>query len=252
MGQADWNDLGNSLTTAALARGVTAGLTPPNSSITNAFVYGYNSLDGNVAGAHGKYVDLTGFTPTGSGPANPDGGGSIRGCVKRVPSTNVSGFSPFLFFCAAGSPPAVEDQAYMLGLLDADPYEIVLAKGLIIGGLVEAPEGSEELTILARSSSQYNIGDDLWQHLRLDVLVQPNGDVLLKCFENDLNNQPIGDTPDWQNINGFDPNGFIDDAIQIATGSPPLLGGYCGFAFAYSTSINRRGAFDAIEAYRAA
>lgn len=249
MGQADWNDLGSSISEASLKRGVTAGLTPPPSSISNSFVYGYNSVDGTVTGAHGKYVDLSGFTPTGSGPAVPDGGGSIRGCVKRVPGSNNTGFTPLLFFCAQGSPPSVNDEAYMLGLLDADPYEITLAKGLIIGGIVE---DVESIAILASSSAQYNIGDDQWHHLRMDCLVEPNGDVLIKCYENDLSSQPIGDTPSWQNIDGFNPDGFIDDRLRIASGSDPLLGGYCGFAFAFSEALNRRAAFDAIEAYRGA
>lgn len=244
MGYADWGDVGNSLTTADLARGVTAGLAPPDGG--GSFVYGYNSLDGTVAGAHGKYVDLTGFTPTGTGPAAPDGGGSVRGCLKRVPSSNTVNFTPLLFFAAQGAPPSVDDVAYMLGLLDADPYEIVLAKGKIGGGIVE---GASDLVILRRSSAQYVVGDDEWHHLRLDCIVEPNGDVLLKMYENDLSAHPIGGTPDWQAIAGM--SDFIDDRLQIASGSAPLLGGYCGFAFAVSNGINRRGAFDAIEAYRA-
>ncbi len=243
MGQADWNDLGSCLTTATLMRGVTAGLTPPNGG--GSFVYGYNSLDATVTGAHGKYVDLSGFTPTGSGPAVADGGGSVRGAVKRVASTNNTGFSPFLFFAAQGSPPSVNDEAYMLGLLDADPYEIVLAKGLIVGGIVE---GDDDLTILARSSAQYNISDDLYHHLRLDVIVEPNGDVLLKVFENDLTVNPIT-APSWSSITGI--SDYIDDLLQINSGSAPLLGGYCGFAMAVAESLNRRSAFDGIEAYRA-
>jgi len=247
MGQLDWNDLGGALSTATLARGVTNGIDRPPSSIANDFVYGYNSLDGTVTGAHGKYVDLPGFTPTGSLLSAPDGGGSIRGCVKRVSSPNNTGMTPMLFFCGQGAPASVNDYAYILGLLDADPYEIVLAKAQIVSGLVAS---DENVTILARSSAQYAMGDGLWHHLRLDAIVEPNGDVLLKCFENDLNLHPIGDSPDWQNIGGFPSGGVVDDVLQILTGTPPLWGGYAGFAFQVSQSLNRRGAFDAIEAFR--
>jgi hypothetical protein len=96
------------------------------------------------------------------------------------------------------------------------------------------------------------MGDGLWHHLRLDAIVEPNGDVLLKCFQNNLNTHPIGTPggPDWQNIPGFPANGVVDDVLQILTGKPPLWGGYCGFAFQVAEALNRRAAFDAIEAYR--
>ncbi|MEN6368302.1 MAG: hypothetical protein ABFD77_01215 [Thermotogota bacterium] len=248
MGQLDWQDVGGSLSTATLARGVTNGIDRPPSVGPNDFVFGYNSLDGTVIGAHGKYVDLSGFKPTGTLLSDPDGGGSIRGCVKRVSSPNNTGMSPMLFFCGQGAP-SVNDWIYALGLLDADPYEIVLAKTKIVTGLVEA---DENMQILARSSSQYAMGDGAWHHLRLDAIVEPNGDVLLKCFENDLNTHPIGTPggPDWQNIPGFPSAGIVDDVLQILTGSPPLWGGYCGFAFQVQQALNRRGAFDALEAYR--
>jgi len=247
MGQLDWKDIGGALSTATLARGVTNGIDRPNSSITNDFVYGFNSLDATVTGAAGKYVDLTGFTPTGGLLSDPDGGGSIRGCVKRVSSPNNTGMSPMLFFCGQGAPVSVNDYAYILGLSDADPYEIVLAKAQLVSGLV--PD-EENVTILARSASQYAMGDGLWHHLRLDAIVEPNGDVLLKASENDLAAHPVGDTPYWQNIPGFPSGGVVDDVLQILTGSPPLWGGYAGFAFQVTESLNRRGAFDAIEAYR--
>jgi len=249
MGQLDWKDVGGSLSTATLARGVTSGIDRPPSVGANDFVYGYNSLDGTVTGAHGKYVDLGGFNPTGSGLSVPDGGGSIRGCVKRVSSPGNVGMSPMLFFCGQGAPVSVNDYCYILGLSDADPYEIVLAKAPLVSGLVAS---DENVTILARSSNQYAMGDGQWHHLRLDAIVEPNGDVLLKCFENNLSTHPIGTPggPDWQNIPGFPAGGVIDDVLRILTNRAPLWGGYCGFAFQVAASLNRRGAFDAMEAYR--
>jgi len=251
MGQQDWADLDSSLTDATLKRGVTAGIAGPAGG--NSFVYGYNSLDAEAVGAHGKVVDLTGFTPTGSLLTVPDGGGSVRGCVKRVSAPNNMGMSPMLIACAQGSGPSVNDYAYLLGLSDADPYEIVLAKAPILSGLAEA---DENVMILARSSTQYSMGDGLWHHLRLDAIIQPNGDVLLQAFENDLATHPLGTAPVWTEIPGF-PNGqpsgdygYIDDALFVATGLAPLWGGYWGWAYAVNAAINRRGAFDALEAYR--
>lgn len=245
MGQADWSELGSSLSIATVARGVTAEITPPSGG--GSYVYGFNSLDGTVTGAAGIFVDLTNFTPTGSGPAVADGACSIRGCLKRVASPNNTGFSPMLFACAQGSPPSVTDNAYIIGLSDADPYEIVLAKGAINAGLITT---SDSLTILETSSAQYAMSDDLWHHVRLDAIVQPNGDVLLRGYTNDLAVNAIGTTPDWQVITGWTSTGFIDGKTQINSGSAPLLGGYMGFAFQVAASLNRRSAFDAIEAYR--
>lgn len=252
MGQADWNDLDSALTTASLMRGVTTEIAGPAGG--NSFVYGYNSLVSDVKGVHGKYVDLTGFTPTGSLASVPDGGGSIRGCLKRVSSPNNTGMSPMLFGCAQGGPPSVNDSAYILGLLDADPYEIVLAKAPLVAGLVD---DDEDVSILARSAAQYSMGDGLWHHLRMDAVVQPNGDVLIQCFANDLAAHPLGTAPSWEEIPGFpdgapdDEYGVVDGVTQITTGTAPLWGGYWGWAFQVDNALNRRGAFDALEVMRA-
>jgi hypothetical protein len=245
MGQADWGDLSGALSDANLKRGVTAGIAGPPGS--NGFVFGYNSLVSTVTGAHGKYVDLAGFTPTGSLLTNPDGGGGVRGAIKRVASPNNTGMTPVLFFCAQGGPPTVNDEAYMLGLMDRDPYKIVLAKGPIVGGITEDMEDGK---LLVEGSQEFAMGDGLWHHLRLDPIVEPNGDVLLKCYYSDLNVHDIH-SPDWQLVPGFSADGYIDDALHIATGTAPLWGGYTGFAFAINEALNRRGAFDALQAFRA-
>lgn len=245
MGQIDWEEIDQTLSAATLARGVTAAIAGPAGG--NGFTFGYNSLDGTVTGAHGWFVNLAGFIPTGSGPAVADGGASVRGCVKRVSSPNNIGFSPFLFACLQGSSPNVNDMAYMIGLSDADPYEIVLAKAPIVSGLRES---DDDVVILRSSSSQYSMGDGLWHHIRLDAVVQPNGDVLLKCYDNNLTTNPIGGSFSWQAIAGM--SDFIDDVLQINTGSAPLWGGRVGFVFACHEALNRRGAFDALQAARQA
>lgn len=253
MGQGDWTDLDNSISTASLKRGVTAEIAGPAGG--NSFVYGYNSLVGDASGAHGKYVDLAGFNPTGTLLTVADGGGSVRGAIKRVTSPGGNtGFTPLLFFCAQGGPPSVNDYAYLFGLSDADPYELALAKAPIVSGIVDS---DENVTILARSTAQYSMGDGFWHHLRMDPIVEPNGDVLLQCYENDLVAHPIGTTPTWDEIPGF-PNdgpssgyGVVDGVTEITSGSAPLWGGYVGWAFVINNALNRRGAFDALQAYRA-
>jgi hypothetical protein len=133
----------------------------------------------------------------------------------------------------------------MLGLSDNTPYSIVLAKGQIVEGL---RLDAENVHILRTGSAQYNMGDGLWHHLRLDAIVEPNGDVLLKCYANDLVAHPINTTPTWQAIAGM--ADYIDDVNHINSGSAPLWGGCCGFAFSVHQALNRRGAFDGLQALR--
>lgn len=242
MGQADWHELDSGLAAASLRRGVvfgTGGFVPPSGG--GSFVFGYNSLVA-AKGAHGMYVVLPGFDPTGDGLPPPSGGGIVRGAVKRVASPGATGMSPLLFFAAQGT--SVNDRAYLLGLSDADPYEIVLAKAPIVAGLVEA---DTNVTILRRSSAQYNLGDNLWHHLELQCIVEPNGDVLLKAQRSDLALHSIM-APSFAPIPGMDD--FVDDNLYVNTGSAPLWGGRVGFAFAVNDQINRRGAFDGLQAYR--
>jgi hypothetical protein len=245
MGAVDWADLDDGLSAATLARGVTGAIAAPAGG--SGFVYGYHSVASAPAGgAAGKLVSLTGFQPTGSGPTVADGGCSIRGCLQRVPSPGATGMSPMLFACAQGGvTPSVNDYAYLVGLSDSSPYSVMLAKAPIVRGLVA---GATDLVTLRTGSAQYVIGDALWHHLRLDAIVQPNGDVLLQVFANDLTLHPLGTAPDWQAIAGM--SEYIDDVLMINTGTAPLWGGCLGFAFAVGTALNRRGAFTELEAYR--
>ena len=55
MGQADWAELGSSLSIATLERGVSAGVTPPSGG--GSYIYGWNSLDATVTGAQGMYLE---------------------------------------------------------------------------------------------------------------------------------------------------------------------------------------------------
>lgn len=231
MAEADWTYLNDGLDANALARGVTAGIGRPPGG--GQFLYGFNSLAA-VQGAAGLFVSLQNFAPMAKG-------GSIRGCIQRGPSAGPTGFSPLFFLCAQG--PSVNDRAYLLGLSDDDPHHIVLRKGPIVSGAGAADDPG----VLLRSADSYAVG--AWLHLRLDVIANPNGDVVLSVFQNDLGAHPIGTAPDWKAVNGM--ASFIDDRLAVNTGTMPLTSGRGGFAFAVRDTT-RRGFFDAIEIDRQA
>lgn len=245
MGQADWTELGSSLSTATVKRGVGPLIAPPNGGGDNTFVF--NSI-ATAIGAVGFYCNLSGFSPSNPG-TTPIGGGAIAGAMKRVSSPSNTGFSPFLFICAEGGPPSVNDNAYMVGLSDADPYRIMLAKAPLISGLNEA---ATDFIKLAESSAQYAMADQLWHHLMLAARVQPNGDVLLKVYSNDVDLHGL-DAPasfDWQPITGISVDGIIDDNTAITTGTDPLWGGYAGYGYAVNSGLYRRAAFSGLQIKR--
>lgn len=68
------------------------------------------------------------------------------------------------------------DSAYLLGLSDDDPHRIVLGKGAVTVGLPTADGPG----VLLKSSASFT--QATWLHLRLDVIVNTNGDVVLKVF----------------------------------------------------------------------
>ncbi len=240
MGQSNWALLADSISDASVKHTVTEGIASPNNDGSD--VYGFHSLTSAVAGVTGRYLNQSGFTPTGSGPGNADGGTSIRGALKRLASPGNTGFAPFYFVCCQDMPPSANSTAYMIGLGDSDPYEVVLAKGPLAGGL---NPNAENVTILAKSSATFSMADDLWHHLRLDANVKGKGDVRLQVYQNDLTVNPIGQAPDWQAIEGI--VDFVDDGLAINSGSLPLFGGCAGYAFYVDRALNRRAAFDAIE-----
>jgi hypothetical protein len=166
-------------------------------------------------------------------------GGSIRGCIQRGAGGGPTGFSPFLFLCCQGN--SVNDSAYMLGLSDDDPHRVVLRKGAIAVGLPDA-DGPGVLLKSAASFAQAT-----WVHLRLDVIVNTNGDVVLKVLSNDLAAHPLGTAPDWQLVAGMVQ--FIDDQLGINSGSQPLTSGRVGFGMSVK-DITRRAYFDHLELFR--
>jgi hypothetical protein len=231
MAEADFLFLTGGLDAPTVARGVSSGFTPPTGG--GAFVFGFHSLIA-ASGVVGLYAAQANFNPLLDDSAAPSGG-SVRGAMKRAASAGPIGFAPFLLIGLQGS--SVNDQGYLLGLSDNDPHEVVLVKGAPIGGL--DPTGSG---VLRRGSETFV--PDTWHHLRLDMIVNPNGDVILKCFKN------VGSVlaPSWVAIPGM--ADFVDDALSVNSGSAPFIGGHVGYAFEVTESANRRAFFDQIECHR--
>ena len=237
MAELDFADLNDGLDVSEVDRGVTAGVDKPPGG--GNFVFGFNSLVA-AAGAVAKKVS----PQTGSNFDPLLKGGSIRGVVKRGASPGPIGWAPFLFIGHQGpNPGSVVDLSYMLGIEDAEPFRIVLRKATLDSGIPLADESNS----LWRSSDTTGLAEDKFFHLRLDMVVNLNGDVVLKVFENDLTQQPLGVAPVWQAIGGM--ADFIDDALGINTGSQPFVSGRMGFGCQFSDA-SRRAYFDHAEALK--
>lgn len=229
MASTDWTFLNDGLDIATVDRGVTAGVARPPGG--GSFLYAFNSLAA-VEGCVALFANLVDFAPMAKG-------GSIRGVVQRGPGGGPTGFSPFLYLCCQGN--SVNDQAYLLGLSDDDPHRVVLRKGTVTTGLPDADGPG----VLLKSSESF--AQATWLHLRLDVIVNESGDVVLKVFRNDLDAHALGTPPDWQPVPGMAE--FIDDHLGINSGSQPLTSGRGGFGFSVR-DVTRRGFFDHLELYR--
>lgn len=229
MASGDWTELTNSLSTSDIDRGVTGGIARPSGG--GQFVYGFHALSGN-AGAAGLFTNQANFAPTAEGAR-------IAAAIQRGKSGGPKGFSPVLFACLQGS--AVEDNGYLLGLSDADPHHVVLKKGPV-AELVGEDVGSGG--VLAAGTVAYSPGD--WLHLRLDVVVNDNGDVVLTVQQNDLTANDVT-APVWEDVPGIDQ--FIDDALGVNSGSQPYTSGRVGFGF-YADAAARRAFIDHVEIAR--
>jgi len=239
MAEADWTQLSGGIGSGSLLQGVTAGVPAPNGG--GSFIYGFASLD-TTTGAAGLFVNATNFAPN-TGGVSGLGGGSVTAAVQRGVGGGNTGFSPWIFVC--GQTTTVGGKAYLLGLADSDPSRIVLVKGILSAGIPGTPVATPPINgVLAASNETYPVGT--WLHIRLDAVVNANGDVVLNCFQNDLTANPVT-APGWSLIPGI--SEFIDDALQVNTGSAPLVQGYLGFGF-NTSNVTRRGYFDQLTVVR--
>jgi hypothetical protein len=231
MAETDWTFLNDGLDAATVDRGVTTAIARPPGG--GSFVFGFNSLS-TAQGAVALFTNQLNFAPMAKG-------GSVRGAIQRGVSGGPLGFAPFFFVGLQG--PSVNDLGYLLGLGDGDPHHVVLRKGALSGGLPDIPPGTQG--VLRRSTGTFMPGT--WVHLRLDMIVNLNGDVLLQVFQNDLVANPLGGAPSWQPVPGM--SEFIDDALGINSGSQPFTSGRAGFGF-FTKDVTRRGFLDHVEVYR--
>jgi hypothetical protein len=233
MAQLDWKNIVGSAVAPDVERGVSAAITPPNGGGT--FVYGVNSIS-LVNDVAGIYVDLVGVSPTSSGVR-------VSAALQRGASGNSTGQASYIWVQSTGT--GIADTAYILGLSDADPSRIILRKGRVVDGLPDlTPDPLTNGNLLA-STATYSQGE--WVHIRLSAIVQDTGDVLLRVEQNeDIGTNPVT-APVWTVPAGMEGTGsitgFIDDTLQVNTGSAPLASGYIGVAFRLD-GIGQRGFVD--------
>ncbi len=231
MSQADWAEMANSLNTAIVTRDPSGGYTPPNGG--GAFIFGYHSI-ATADGAVAKYVNLANFNPVAATK-----GGQVTGAILKGPG-GITQSSAFLFICAVGAD--VMDKAYMIGLNSNDPSSIKVYKGPLVNGIpaTDPAAAADGKTLL--TSDQAYVADE-WIHVRMDAIVQPSGDVLIKCYQNDLVANPVT-APVWVALPGCE--SFVDDVLGVKSGTLPFDGGYLGHGFEVGI-ISRVAQFDFVK-----
>lgn len=213
-----------------MVRNPTSGVPRPPGGGNEIFVMHSRVVQ---AGAVGLFANQVGFAPMGFG-------GIIHGAMVKLLSGGGTNFGAMFFFSAQG--PDVGDLAYILALSEADPAHLILKKAKINDGLLDEAPNPTVNKILRRSTATFAQGE--FAHVRLRVIDQPGGDVVLKVQRNDLT--VIGAdvaVPVWADVPGMLP--FTDDVTQINTGSAPLAGGRAGKA-GFFKDVNRRIAFDQV------
>lgn len=229
MASTDWTACTGNLT-AGVVQGTTDSPPggPPNGGGT--FSYGIGRTAAGADGVVAHFHNGTGWTPTAKAGENDM---AIMRAGKGTESGNNLIYAPFIFVNLQGT--SVTDNAYFLGLTEEENARIMLAKGPLTGGL--DPSGSNLLRLSSGSFSTLT-----WVHLRLDVIEQPSGDVLLKVFQNaDLATNPVT-SPVWTAVAGM--ADFTDDALAYNTGTVPLTTGRMGWGMRMGTESGRYGYFD--------
>lgn len=234
MALVDWAEMTNSLNTAIVTRDPSGGFTPPNGGGT--FVYAFNSI-ASADGAVAKYVNLANFAPIAVAK-----GGQITGAILKGPG-GIDYASAFLFISARGAD--VNDNAYMIGFESNDPSNLKVFKGPLVNGIPATdPAAAANGKTLLTSDAAYNANE--WVHVRMDAIVQPSGDVLIKCYQNDLTAHTVA-APAWVALPGCET--YVDDALGVASGTLPYDGGYVGYGFEVGL-ISRVAQFDYITVQR--
>ena len=204
---------------------------PPNGGGTYTFGFASTEIVSGVVAYSSVQTD---FAPMLKG-------GRITGALKRGLGGGPTGFAPFLFIGLGA--PNISTGCYILGLADAEPHHIELRKGTLAGGLPDAPVApSSGNHILMRSIESFEA--DQWHHLRIDMIRQGSGDVLLQCYFNALEMHPAS-APVWDLIPGMEGSlhpavtGFVDDVLGVNTGSVPYTSGRAGFGFQVADTTRR-------------
>lgn len=221
MSSSQWSLVSDALSSSSCAfNPVTSGVVAlPNGNV-GSFASGFHSITNDV-GVVAYYSTQSGFAPTSKQ-------GLISAAMQKGLGAGNDKHSPFLFAGLGGT--ASTNFAYMLGLDESATPRIVLRKGQLSTGLPAVAPNSQG--ILRRSSSVIALAT--WIHLKLDVILQPGGDVLIQCFQNDVVANGIA-SPVWESIDGIsdftDDAGGINSALAGITGSDsaPLTSGRMGF-----------------------
>lgn len=219
---------------APLYAGTTAAFPTPSGG--GSRTYSWRAADASINGAHAVRVDAPNFAPI---PGN--NGGSIRGAIYRADGSSAEDHSVFLFFQLQEDD--TSGTAYLLGLSPEVSSHLVLVKGPLSSGIPTSAEKTDG--VVRRSTETY--GQGTWLHVRLDVVVNPNGDVVLNTWVNDLTANDVT-APTWVAVDEM--SGVIDDVLGWETGTPGLnVGGRMGFAY-HATSSGTAGAVDHIRVAR--
>jgi len=230
--QADFADLtGQALGSGIVARGVSAAFTTPSGG--GSFLYALNSVASST-GFAGKYVNLANFNPiTGTRKA-----GSMT-CAMKKYSSRVT-FAPAFGIMKGTDPGSAE--GYIVALTQETGYKIGLFKGSLIGGFSATAASTRLLRSSTTTYTSYGNGPEAWFHLRLDVLVNPHGEVVLNVYKNDLVAHVVG-TPIWDAIPGM--SMYVDDSVGVLSGALPHLDGfYCVFGMYVAADTGRTCFYD--------
>jgi hypothetical protein len=230
MAEADWTALANVLSAGVVRRAPTAGVVTHTGGGT--FAYGARSI-ANTPGAWGLYTNQADFAPT---PNNK--GASIRAAIKKL-TGNQTLFSPLIYVQLQAAD--VNANGYLLGITGGDPGRIALVKGKLLDGIPDEAPGT--LGVLRRSTATF--AGNTWLHLRLDCVVNTNGDVVLNCFRN------VGNvtSPTWDPVPGLEQ--VIDDVLGATTGSVPYTNGYMGIGARFADT-GRTAYWDQVDSRRQA